>query len=79
MEQLQLAGQFAPPDLRTLEMALEYGIQLKRGRVFADLWDIERVAVCQECRSRRVLRLQAMNLSQSVSPLVLCERCGDEL
>jgi radical SAM enzyme (TIGR01210 family) len=78
MEQLQLAGQFAPPDLRTLEMALEYGIELRRGRVFADLWDIQQVAVCAECRSRRVLRLEAMNLSQSVIPRVLCERCGDE-
>jgi radical SAM enzyme (TIGR01210 family) len=77
MEQLQLAGQFAPPQLRTLEEALEYGIRLRRGRVVADLWDIERIAVCRDCRAGRVLRLEAMNLMQSMIPRLRCESCGD--
>jgi hypothetical protein len=44
--------EFAPPRIETLEAAFEYGLSLKRGRVFADLWDIHSD------------RLRAMNLQQ---------------
>src|SRR5439155_326472 len=37
MEALAAAGEFSPPSLRSLEAALEYGLALCQGRVFADL------------------------------------------
>jgi hypothetical protein len=73
---LARAGDFSPPNLRTVEAALEYGIGLKRGRVFIDLWDIRQVAACAHCREQRISRLQTMNYSQSLGDPVGCEACG---
>lgn len=39
MDLLMEKGDFSPPDIRSLEKVLEYGISLKAGRVFADGWD----------------------------------------
>jgi radical SAM enzyme (TIGR01210 family) len=75
MEILQQAGSFTPPDLRTFEKAVEYGVALKRGRVFADLWEIERIATCVHCRAARIARLEHINLTQSVPPVLACEHC----
>jgi archaeosine synthase beta-subunit len=75
MEILQQAGAFTPPDLLTLEKAVEYGVSLGRGRVFADLWEIERIATCAHCRAARIARLENINLTQSIPPVVVCERC----
>ena len=74
MEELAAAGAFSPPALRTLEAAFEHGIPLKKGRVFADLWDVEKLAGCQACRERRIARLRAMNLEQRILAAVACER-----
>ena len=77
LEALAKAGHFAPPRLQLLEDALAYGIALKRGRVFADLWDLSRThPACPECTAPRIARLRAMNLRQDVSPLVACRICG---
>jgi radical SAM enzyme (TIGR01210 family) len=70
MDQLALAGDFAPPSLATLESCLEYGINLHRGRVFLDLWDAHPGHKCP-----RVTRLASMNLSQTVLPGVSCAAC----
>jgi radical SAM enzyme (TIGR01210 family) len=67
MEELARAGQFAPPSLETLEGALEYGLSLRAGRVFLDLWDIEPVSPHAPRRAERIARLARMNLMQSVS------------
>ncbi len=40
MEVLAASGEFASPSLHTLESATEYGLGLKAGRVFADLWGL---------------------------------------
>lgn len=77
MEQLQSAGQFAPPRLETLESVLATGLALRQGRVFVDLWDIEKLFTCQYCGPRRRDRLQEMNLSQQLLPLVSCSACGE--
>jgi archaeosine synthase beta-subunit len=69
-------GLFAPPDLRVVEDALDYGVALGRGRVFLDLWDIDRVACCPDCRPARVERLRRMNFSQRVLEYAPCETCG---
>lgn len=75
-DHLMQSGDFAPPDLQTVEEALEYGIGTKRGRVFADLWDIRQVATCSNCREQRIARLAKMNHSQLPGDAVLCDACG---
>jgi radical SAM enzyme (TIGR01210 family) len=75
VEELQRAGHFEPPRVESLEEVLEYGIGLRRGRVFADLWDIERFSTCERCAPARAARVLRMNLTQQTSPPVLCA-CG---
>jgi archaeosine synthase beta-subunit len=77
MEALAAAGQFASPKLSLMEESLAYGISRRRGRVFLDLWDFERFAVCEGCREGRRTRLQRMNLSQSMELPITCERCTE--
>ncbi|MFO0796724.1 MAG: hypothetical protein U0804_04550 [Gemmataceae bacterium] len=62
MEELATQGHFAPPSLDAVEAAFEYGLGLKAGRVFVDLWDIG------STDAARVARLGRMNLSQKVEP-----------
>jgi radical SAM enzyme (TIGR01210 family) len=69
-------GLFSPPALATLEAALASGIEKRRGRVFADLWDLERFSNCPHCFAARAERLRVMNLTQTVPPLPSCDRCG---
>jgi archaeosine synthase beta-subunit len=64
METLAASGEFSPPSIETLESAVTYGLSLKRGRVFADLWDAEKMSGCQACIAARISRLRAVNLSQ---------------
>jgi archaeosine synthase beta-subunit len=75
MERLAAEGLFAPPTIRSLERVLEHGLSLNRGRVFADLWDIERFYDCASCGPSRATRLGTMNLSQRVEPAVTCDAC----
>jgi archaeosine synthase beta-subunit len=75
MDLLKEAGDFTPPSLRTFERAVEYGVALGRGRVFADLWEIERIATCVYCGAERVARLERINLTQSIPPVLACEHC----
>ncbi len=75
LKALAASGDFAPPQLATLEAALDYGVALRRGRVFADLWDLEQFADCQECFPARRERLDRINLQQHPTARVVCE-CG---
>lgn len=54
MDELQRAGLFSPPRLSTVVQAFEYGLDLQRGRVFVDLWDLPDE------------RLRRMNLEQRI-------------
>lgn len=76
MEELMISGDFSPPKLVTVEGAAAYGISLRRGRVFVDLWDLRRASGCVACYEQRLARLEAMNLKQSIPERVICERCG---
>ena len=67
MEELARAGLFAPPSLETLEQVLEYGLSLRSGRVFLDLWDIAQVSPDAPRRAERIARLGRMNLSQQAA------------
>jgi radical SAM enzyme (TIGR01210 family) len=77
METLVKMGEFSPPPLASLEAAVKYGLDRSRGRVFADLWDLEQSAPrCPECWPRRLERLQKMNLTQQTTAPISCLRCG---
>ena len=73
MERLEATGLFAPPTLSSMETVVEAGIGMHRGRVFMDLWDIERFYECDRCGPLRRERLYRMNLSQRTAPRVHCD------
>lgn len=77
LEQLEKKGQFAPPQLSSLEQVVEYGIALGRGLVFADTWDLRRFSRCDRCFEARKNRLEQLNLQQEILPLIKCT-CTDE-
>ncbi len=76
LDRLREAGEFAPPQLPTLERAMEALLERGRGRVFADTWDLEQFSTCAACFDQRRQRLQQMNHRQSVPPLIQCRDCG---
>ena len=69
MEALRESGEWSPPSIKSLEEVQEYGVGLKRGRVFADLWDIERFYVDEADVERRA-RISTMNQTQLTNPIV---------
>ena len=72
MDFLQQKGEFQLPTIASLESALEYGIRLKKGRVFADLWDLEIFSDCEQCFEDREDRIQQMNLTQEPQKAIHC-------
>lgn len=87
LEALADTADFIAPTLDDLEAALDAAIPLGRARsnagvtdirVFADLWDLERLAACPSCAASRRARLAAMNLEQRVLPRVRCDACLTE-
>jgi radical SAM enzyme (TIGR01210 family) len=78
LDALAARGEFDPPPLASLESAVAAGLESGRGRVLADLWNLERFSSCEACFPVRRARLDAMNLSQSVLPKVSCARCGGQ-
>jgi uncharacterized Fe-S cluster-containing MiaB family protein len=76
LEQLQKQDEFAPPQLATLERALELALNLRAGRVFADTWDLKKFSRCPACFEKRRQRLHALNLSQRILPAIDCPACG---
>lgn len=65
LEALAAAGEWAPPKLSSLEAAQAYGLSLARGRVFSDLWDIERF-FADAGDPARAARLAVMNQTQRI-------------
>ncbi|QXD15060.1 radical SAM protein [Rhodocaloribacter litoris] len=72
MARLARDGFFAPPSMRAIETVLEEGLRMGRGRVFMDLWDLERFFDCPRCGPARRERLHRMNLTQRLAPPVAC-------
>jgi len=66
IDALAAEGAFRVPDLDDIERSFAAALShaRHRGRVFVDLWDLERFAHSQECVSARRDRLHAMNLNQ---------------
>ena len=77
LETLEENGFFEPPDIRSLETVMEYGIKLNKGTVLADLWDIEHFSRCDKCLKNRKERLHQMNLYQKIFPKIDCS-CQDD-
>lgn len=76
LEVLAQNGEFTPPRLEIMESAVNYGLELKKGRVFADLWDLSASpTACSGCFVSRVKRLREMNLQQCVLPAIQCTHC----
>ncbi|MFM7072716.1 MAG: radical SAM protein [Planctomycetota bacterium] len=75
MEQGVVEGWFAPPKLRSLERVLNQALDWGRGRVLADLWDLERFSDCAACFRARRERLERLNLGQRPEAEVLCREC----
>lgn len=80
LESLKKAD-FTPPALADIERSLALALTVARpsGRVFADLWDLERFATCPHCRRARAARLHEMNLAQQVLTAPACVECGHGL
>ncbi len=76
LEALVRTGDFLPPTLGMLEESVARGVALSRGRVFADLWDLERLKDCGDCFDSRISRLRKVNLEQQVALPISCESCG---
>lgn len=76
MDELLKGGDFHLPKIDSLETVLEYGISLKAGRVFADVWDLELFSTCPDCLEQRISRINAMNLNQEI---VFREMCSCEI
>jgi hypothetical protein len=78
LERLQALGHFVPPTLVQLETTLERCLAITSAVVTADIWDIERLPGCENCRPQRVARIQTMNLSPSPEPPppIPCPACA---
>ena len=77
LETLASRREFAPPKLATFEAAFDYAVGLRRGRVFADTWDLERFSNCPACFAARRERLARINLSQEPEAQVACDACAE--
>lgn len=78
MEILQQQNLYAPPQIQSLESVVEAGLRMARGRVLADVWDIEFFSNCSACLPDRRLRLQRFNSEQNpdACPPVVCPDCS---
>lgn len=72
LDRLERAGLFTPPTLTLFEDAVDAGFALRPpgGRIFADLWDLERFCDDPATFEAREARLAAMNLRQQVLPRI---------
>jgi hypothetical protein len=75
METLAADGEFVPPAINLLEEAADFGLRMRRGRVFTDLWDLKANSGCTYCFDRRLARLRQMNLRQQVTDRIICDQC----
>lgn len=74
MDQLRKKGEYVPPKLSALETAFDNALKLQKGRVFCDVWDLEKFSNCKYCIEARKNRIEKMNYTQTVLPHVQC-RC----
>jgi radical SAM enzyme (TIGR01210 family) len=78
LEAVAAEGDFRAPRLEDIERSFELAQahHHDRGRIFVDLWDLERFASCPHCFEPRRRRLHTMNLEQRQLPPHSCPHCG---
>jgi radical SAM enzyme (TIGR01210 family) len=76
MEALAASASFRTPGLEDIERSIELAHARfgRRGRLFVDLWDLERFSECQTCFRARRDRLHVVNLEQRIPARIVCER-----
>ncbi len=67
LESLSELGDFSPPRPETLETALRRGLLQRRGRVFADTWDLDRLCAGHPESAAIQERIRRMNRTQRPS------------
>ena len=74
LDAIAAGGSFRPPTLDEVEESVDAALERAhgRGRIFVDLWDLERFSGCAACLAARRDRLHAMNLEQRVRPPIAC-------
>lgn len=76
LERLESLGHFTPPTLAQLETVLEKCLQFTGTVITADLWDVDRLPACEDCRLARVERIRRMNVTGRAERRVDCAVCG---
>ena len=71
LDALEKSGLFVPPTLTDLEDSLAFGLNLNRGIVLADLWDLERLREIEPDFENKLTRLAQMNAEQRLVPKAL--------
>lgn len=79
LEALVHEGLFSAPRLSDVErsVALAYQNYPDHGRIFVDLWDLDRFSNCRSCFEGRRRRLHLMNLEQRLLPEIRCPECNE--
>lgn len=72
LEALKAEGLFYAADLSDLQEALEIGLRINSGRVFADTWGLENFPGCRACFPAIKARIEKMNLTQQIDSPVVC-------
>jgi hypothetical protein len=62
--------------LSQLEEALDRCLGFGDTVVTADLWDVERLPACEQCRLARIERLRRLNIVGHPEPRVACAECA---
>jgi radical SAM enzyme (TIGR01210 family) len=77
MDELSNLGWFRTPALADIERSIELSLLHagNKGRVFVDLWDLERFSACPQCLASRRQRLHSLNLEQQIVPRPRCPAC----
>ena len=78
LEALAAEGTFREPRLEDIERGIESALAVRpdRGRIFVDLWDLQRCSACPHCFEARRVRLHAINLEQRLFSRPSCTVCG---
>jgi radical SAM enzyme (TIGR01210 family) len=76
LERLQAQGQFALPTLRQLEQTLDRCVRFTTAVVTADLWDVERLPGCEQCRAGRIERMRRLNTTGRAESPIACANCS---
>ena len=76
MARLGAAGLFEPPTLEMLEQVMMGSLAVTEGIVLADLWDVETMRGCDECRGHRIANLRQINRTGLAGPSVHCGHCS---